>query len=1595
MSDQVELLEMKAETEALSKSPAGKIIVVDDEPELKNILVEVLSAQGFEVTGCGSGHQALEELRQRDFDLLLTDLMMPEMDGITLLEAALKIDPQLIGIIMTGRGTIQTAVDAMKVGAFDYVLKPFRLQTVMPALTRAISTRRLRMENLQLRETVAIYSLCQTIAFTLDPQTVISKLADAVLQQTDADEVSVLLPTSEGSDELYVAAVRGGHRERLLGERVPLEESISGWAAREREPLMLEGEINDDRFRSLWPHPEIRSTISVPMQVGNKLVGTININAGSRLRPITLGQMKALTILASTAAAALESASLYLEVQKAEENYRSIFENAVDGIFRATPDATRFISVNPFMAQMFGYNSPEEMVEAVVDMTEQLGLDPARRDEALSLLKKHGVVENFETLVRRKDGTEIWTSENIRAIRNADGELEYLDGIVQDITERKRAEQALRASEAEMRAVFASMTDVIIEFDAQGRHVKIAPTKTLHLYKPASERIGKTIHEIFPKEKADFFLAQIRQALAKGRTHRVEYSLPINGREYWYDASISPMTENSVIWVARDITERKQAEEERARLTIEIEKQRERLDSLVSSVPGVVWEAWGQPDAATQRIDFVSDYVEKMLGYSVEEWLATPNFWLTIVHPADKEEAAREAATSFAAVKDSTVEFRWIARDGHAVWVESNYVVIKDDEGQPIGLRGVTTDISKRKQAEAELNFQKSLLESQTEASIDGILAVSDDREILSFNQRFVDLWGIPEIVGSRSDEKALQSVLDKLETPGEFLEWVEYLYRHPQESSRDEIQLNDGRTFDRYSAPIKSPYDEYYGRVWFFRDITERKRAVQVLQETARSKAESLALLDTILSTAPIGFAFHNRDLCYERINESLAAINGLSVQQHLGKTLRQVLPEMSEILEPLLQRVIDTGEPITDLEISGETPADLLHQHYWLVSFYPVRMQEGELLGVGVLVSEITERKRAEEALRRSESQLAEAQRVAHIGSWNWNLQKNGLTWSDEHYRIFGVQPGDISVNYDEVVFDFIHPEDRDLVRNVVKKSIETMESFNFYYRIVRRDGEERIIQSSGSIETDEQGQPIRMFGTAQDVTEHRRIEQELRQSEERYRDLVENAHDIIYSHDLKGNYTSINKAGEQITGYSLAETLNLNIADTVAPEYLDKAKEMLAKKLAGEKVTAYEMQILAKNGRRVTVEVNTKLMLHNGVPVGIQGIARDVTERKLLEEQLRQSQKLEAIGQLAGGVAHDFNNLLTVIGGYSSILLGKLPQDSPHRSSIEEIKKAGDRASGLTRQLLAFSRKQILQPKVLDLNIVVTDLEKMVRRLIGEDIDLLTVTSPVLGKVKADPGQIEQVLLNLIVNARDAMPKGGKVTIETSNVVLSEEYAQRHAALPGAYVMLAVSDTGCGMDAEIQPRVFEPFFTTKGSVKGTGLGLATVYGIVKQSGGNIWVYSEPGQGSTFKIYLPRVDEPMEGEEVISKSILHGTEMVLLVEDEDQVRTILKHILEGQGYHVLAAANGEEALSISQNLERDIKLMITDVVMPVMSGRELAERVLVLRPSLPVLFMSGYTDDAIVRHGLLDEKLNFIQKPFDSTTVARKVREVLDSHR
>jgi two-component system cell cycle sensor histidine kinase/response regulator CckA len=523
---------------------------------------------------------------------------------------------------------------------------------------------------------------------------------------------------------------------------------------------------------------------------------------------------------------------------------------------------------------------------------------------------------------------------------------------------------------------------------------------------------------------------------------------------------------------------------------------------------------------------------------------------------------------------------------------------------------------------------------------------------------------------------------------------------------------------------------------------------------------------------------------------------------------------------------------------------------------------------------------------------------------------------------------------------------------------------------------------------------------------VRENSRLlaEKAARESEVRFFSLVQHSSDVIIIIGADGRVTYVSPSTERVFGYEPGQLLGLQLREFFFPDDRQRAIDTI-RAIAQEPGQTGSIELRARHRDQSWLHVEavmTNLLSESNV-AGIVINARDVTERKKAEEalhqseeKLRQSQKMEAVGQLAGGVAHDFNNLLAVIVGYSDMVLRGLPAEGSERTirHVTEIKKAGDRAASLTRQLLAFSRKQVLQPKVIDLNAVVRDMDKMLRRLIGEHIEMRTVLNAELGSVKADPGQIEQVLLNLAVNARDAMPEGGSLTIETSNVELNGEYAETHRPItPGPYVLIAVSDAGCGMSAELQSRIFEPFFTTKDKGKGTGLGLATVHGIVQQSGGSIWVYSEPGHGTTFKIYLPRLDQSASVvEQSLEKSKdLSGTETVLLVEDEEAVRRLAQEVLQSNGYRVLDAGNGIEAVKLAGQHKGIIDLMVTDVVMPQLGGRELAERLSVTRPEMRVLYMSGYTDDAIVHHGVLNGRAAFLEKPFAADALALKVREVL----
>ncbi|MET0794092.1 MAG: PAS domain S-box protein, partial [Polyangiaceae bacterium] len=669
--------------------------------------------------------------------------------------------------------------------------------------------------------------------------------------------------------------------------------------------------------------------------------------------------------------------------------------------------------------------------------------------------------------------------------------------------------------------------------------------------------------------------------------------------------------------------------------------------------------------------------------------------------------------------------------------------------------------------------------------------------------------------------------------------------------------------------------------------------------------------------------------------------------------------------------------------------------------------------------------ERTRAQHRLQESEEHLAITLTSIGDGVITTDLEGRITSLNPVAASLTGWSPSaaagrplaDVFRILNEVSFEPAQPTAERILKEGVVSGLSSHAS------LLARDGTKRPIADSAAPIRDALGAMRGVVLVFRDQTEERNAERALRESEARFNHLAYSGILGIIIADLDGSIHEMNETLLTMLGYSREdfEAGMVKLAALTPPEWRDQDRLALDHFRAVGNVHAREKEYFRKDGTRVSVLVGAATLegtriiafvldlsgLKHAELVGARAVAtaeKESADRVRIEhtlreteEQLRQSQKMEAIGTLAGSVAHDFNNLLSVIVSYADLLLHEVGDPSPLRADLEQIARAGHRAGDLTRQLLAFSRQQVLQPKVVDFNEAIASMAKMLRRLIGEDIELNVLPGRGGGRVFVDPTQIEQVVLNLVVNARDAMPRGGKLTIESADIELDEHYAKEHLGVePGPYVMLSVSDTGAGMDRETQKRIFEPFFTTKERGKGTGLGLSTVFGIVKQSGGNIWVYSEPNEGTTFKIYLPRADgrEQFQERFTASPETLRGSETVLLTEDDEQVRGLARAILSKHGYHVIEAPTGGDALLICEQYKGAIHLLLTDVVMPRIGGRQLWERLAPLRPGMKVLFMSGYTGDAIIHHGVLSSEFAFVQKPLLPALLLTKLRAVLDEH-
>jgi PAS domain S-box-containing protein len=630
---------------------------------------------------------------------------------------------------------------------------------------------------------------------------------------------------------------------------------------------------------------------------------------------------------------------------------------------------------------------------------------------------------------------------------------------------------------------------------------------------------------------------------------------------------------------------------------------------------------------------------------------------------------------------------------------------------------------------------------------------------------------------------------------------------------------------------------------------------------------------------------------------------------------------------------------------------------------------------------------RRKAEAALLRSEARFRRLAASGVVGISITNADGTMVETNDAFLRMTGYTSDDVAAG--RIRGAEITPPDWQTANSLAEAELEANGFCRPFEKEYFRKDRSRVPILIGATQLEDGT----ILSISIDLTEQKRIEQELVKTEDLYRRIVETTNEGVWIVDAGGILTFVNGRMTRLLGHAEGELVGRRILDFVAQESLASLEAILARQ---ERETGQvELRFACKDGRDMWALVDVA-RLPADPSNSMVGLVVDMTQRRRLEEQLRQAQKMDAVGNLSGGIAHDFNNILSVILSYSSLMLADLKPGDPMRTDLEEVKRAAERASDLTRQLLAFGRQQMLQPRNLDLNQILIGMEKMLRRILREDTELSLLTSHGLGIAYADAGQLEQVVMNLVVNSRDAMPSGGKITIETANVELDAAYAAvHHDVIPGNYVMLAVTDTGAGMDKATVDRIFEPFFTTKEKGKGTGLGLSMVFGIVKQSKGHIWVYSEPGNGTTFKIYLPRIEGTgiTEAPSAIAPMTLRGSETILLVEDEEQVRVITRSILRRQGYNVIDAQNGGEALLTCEKYPARIHLLITDVVMPRMSGRELAERLGPMRPDMKVLYISGYTENSVVHHGVLQSDVAFLHKPITPGALSRKVREVLDA--
>ena len=1411
----------------------------------------------------------------------------------------------------------------------------------------------------------------------------------------------------------------------------------------------------------------------------------------------SMANISILTILVCWSVQRLHHADV--QRRETEERFSGAFEHAPIGVALLSP-AGPWLKVNRVFCEMVGYSEADLLARTDRDITHPDDIQRCAWNIHQLVTRKIHVCSSEKRYVHAS-GRIVIVSFNLSLVRDGQGRPNYLIAQMQDITERERAECALQDSKRFLQATLDALSSHIAILDEDGVIVEVNAAWNRYArengFEGDNHGVGDTYLQVCGSPSAlhsegASVAAGIRDIIKGTRNEfQLEYSCHGPQDQRWFLVRVTRFDGDGPVRVVvahENITALKLGEEE-------IRTNEERYRSLVQATAAIVWvtDASGQfqmeqPGWTT----FTGQGFNELRGWG----------WLKAVHPDDQAETARVWSAAVADRSIYEVEHRVRARDRTYRNMLMRAVPILAEDGTIFEWIGVHSDITERKRAETALRESEERYRALIDWSPEPI-AVQRNEILLFVNPaavRMMNATSALDLVGksardlihpdSRQDtlerRKAfaasggdviplieqklirLDGTVIDVETQGAMIvydgepavylsmrevternraeEWRSRLVAiiessedaivskdlngnvtswnaaaekmfgystqemvgfsirrlipptHQEEEERimssikrgepvlhlETVRLTKSGTMIDVSvtvSPIKDAAGRVVGASRIARNITEQKRAEAELRwKTAFLEAQVNSSLDGVLVVDGQG----------QKLLQNQRFIDLLKIPQHIaddGDKEKQTLWISGKTKDPAAY-IVKVAHLYSHPDETGRDEIEFIDGTFLDRYSAPVVGNDGVYFGRITTFRDITERRRAEALLLQSQQRLALATESAHIGIWDWDAVENKLVWDARMLALYGLCPQEGS-DMADAWRKGLHPEDREQVEAEFAAAVTGAPEFRSEFRVVWPGGEVREIQAYGLVQRATDGSAKRVVGVNWDVTARKR-------TEARYRRLVESNVQGIHFWTAAGRITGANDAFLSMIGYS-REDLEAGCVDWLAltpPEHAHQDRHALAD-IAAQGVSAlYEKEYVHKDGSRVPVLFGSAAFEDN--PEEGVSFVLDLTDRKRLETQLIESQKMETVGKLAGGIAHEFNSILTAIIGQSELLLADLPSGSPLVTNATEITKAAGRAAALTRQLLAYGRKQLLQPEALDLNRVITRMEGVLRHLMGGEIGTRIVATPGLHAVKADAGQLEQVIMQMALNARDAMPNGGKFTLETANVTFDQESVGDYPELkPGDYVMLAITDSGQGMSPEVKARLFEPFFSTKAVGQGTGLGLSTCYGIIKQSGGHISVYSELALGSTFKVYLPQVEPPktVPVRRPAPTDLPRGTETILLVEDDPAMREMASALLRRLGYTVLAAANGIEALSLKQQRGTGpVDLLFTDVVMPHMTGKELADRVQALYPHTRVLFTSAYTENAIDHHDVLDKGVALLQKPFMPSALAHKVRAVLD---